>query len=213
MYNKSVKIAVVDDHPIVIEGMKALFANEASSYDLICFDKALPFLDFLNQNKIDVVLLDIALPDMNGVEVCKIIIEKHPLIKVIALSNQAEQSTILQMLNNGAVGFLLKSVPSEEILSSIQNALNNKVVMNSEIQKIITTTYENANNLPSLTKRETQILLLLSQGKTTVMIADELFLSKFTIDTYRKNLLQKFEVKNTSELLILLYKNNLIKTS
>lgn len=213
MYNKSVKIAVVDDHPIVIEGMKALFANEASSYDLICFDKALPFLDFLNQNKIDVVLLDIALPDMNGVEVCKIILEKHPLIKVIALSNQAEQSTILQMLNNGAVGFLLKSVPSEEILSSIQNALNNKVVMNSEIQKIITTTYENTNNLPSLTKRETQILHLLSQGKTTVMIADELFLSKFTIDTYRKNLLQKFEVKNTSELLILLYKNNLIKTS
>lgn len=213
MYNKSVKIAVVDDHPIVIEGMKALFANEASSYDLICFDKALPFLDFLNQNKIDVVLLDIALPDMNGVEVCKIILEKHPLIKVIALSNQAEQSTILQMLNSGAVGFLLKSVPSEEILSSIQNALNNKVVMNSEIQKIITTTYENANNLPSLTKRETQILHLLSQGKTTVMIADELFLSKFTIDTYRKNLLQKFEVKNTSELLILLYKNNLIKTS
>ncbi|MBA5793284.1 response regulator transcription factor [Flavobacterium sp. xlx-214] len=213
MYKKSVKIAVVDDHPIVIEGMKALFANEASSYDLICFDKALPFLDFLNQNKIDVVLLDIALPDMNGVEVCKIILEKHPLIKVIALSNQAEQSTILQMLNNGAVGFLLKSVPSEEILSSIQNALNNKVVMNSEIQKIITTTYENTNNLPSLTKRETQILHLLSQGKTTVMIADELFLSKFTIDTYRKNLLQKFEVKNTSELLILLYKNNLIKTS
>lgn len=213
MYNKSVKIAVVDDHPIVIEGMKALFANEASSYDLICFDKALPFLDFLNQNKIDVVLLDIALPDMNGVEVCKIILEKHPLIKVIALSNQAEQSTILQMLNNGAVGFLLKSVPSEEILGSIQNALNNKVVMNSEIQKIITTTYENTNNLPSLTKRETQILHLLSQGKTTVMIADELFLSKFTIDTYRKNLLQKFEVKNTSELLILLYKNNLIKTS
>lgn len=210
MFKKNIKIAIIDDHPIVLEGMKALFSNETSTYDLICFDKAIPFLHFIDQNKVDVALLDIALPDMNGVEVCKRIKEHHHSLKIIALSNQAEQSTILQMLENGVSGFLLKSVPSEEILQSIEAVLADKMVLNHEIQTIIETTSINKNSLPSLTKREKEVLKLLTQGKTTITIAEELFLSKLTIDTYRKNLLQKFNVKNTTELIVLLVEHKMI---
>ncbi|RQO30415.1 DNA-binding response regulator [Taibaiella sp. KBW10] len=210
MAKQKITLALVDDHPIVIEGLKSLFAHQQEKYNLVCFGDGHTILSFLEHNAVDVLLLDIALPDTNGVDLCKIIRSQYPDTLVIGLSNQAEHSTILQMLHNGASGFLLKDVPAEELLSGIADVLEGEVVLSKEVKKILATPTTAAQQLPSLTKREKQLLLLLAQGKTTVVIAEELFLSKLTVDTYRKNLLQKFEVKNIAELLMLLVEHKML---
>jgi DNA-binding NarL/FixJ family response regulator len=211
MCKEKMNIAVVDDHPIVIEGLKSLFGAYNDVYNVISFSEGESFLVCLNNGStaINVVLLDVVLQDYCGIDLCKEIKNVNPDIKVIGLTNQAEQSTILQMLQNGASGFLLKSESAEAILNSIDGAIKGHIVLSDEVKRILAHPSKQ-RELPSLTKRETQLLELLGQGKTTSVIAEELFLSRFTVDTYRKNLLQKFGVKNTSELLMLLVQEKLI---
>ena len=204
------KLALVDDHPIVIEGLKSIIKAWNNQYDLTCFADGNSVLSYIKENYVDIVLLDISLPDINGLDVCKIIKSENPKIKVIGLSNRAEMSIISDMMDNGASGFLLKEIPSGEILKSIELVLKGGIALNEGIQKILAEKTEIASKLPSLTKRESQLIQLMAQGKTTTTIAEELFLSKFTVDTYRKNLLQKFKVKNSNELLVLLIENKMI---
>ena len=175
---------------------------------MISFFNGKSVIEAFQNQKIDIILLDIVLPDGNGVDFCKQIKTLSPETIVIGFSNQAEQSTINTMLQNGASGFILKSAPSDEILEGIEEAVNGKMILNDEIRKLIFETSK--NDFPSITKREKQLIELLAQGKTTAVIAEELFLSRFTVDTYRKNLLQKFDVKNTSELLMLLVQHKII---
>lgn len=203
-------IAVVDDHPIVIEGLKSLFRAHSDRDSILSFDSGSAFLSFIARNTIHAVLLDIALPDGSGVDFCQEIKKISPRTIIIGLSNQAEQSTIVQLLQNGASGFILKSEPAIDILAGIDAAMGGEVVMSNEVRKIIFSNASGRTQLPSLTKREKQLLGLLAQGKTTAIIADELFLSRFTVGTYRKNLLQKFEVKNTTELVTLLLQEKLL---
>lgn len=208
MSEKNLKIALVDDHPIVIEGLRALFTSRPGIQEILSFDTGTAFLAFIAEHKVDLVLLDIELPDGNGVDICKQVKAIKPEVIVIGLSNQAEQSTIVHLLQNGGSGFLLKSAPAEDILNSIEVALRGEVVMSDEVRKIVFSSTE--RQFPSLTKRERQLMQLLAQGKTTAVIAGELFLSRFTVDTYRKNLLQKFGVKNTTELVTLLLQEKLL---
>ncbi len=203
-------LALVDDHPIVIEGLKSVLSKWNGQYDLICFSNGLSILNYLHDNHIDIVLLDISLPDINGLEVCKKIKTESPRTKVVGLSNQAEYSVISMMLENGASGFLLKEVPSNEIMEGLDQVVKGETALSAEVKNILASQSKQTQSLPSLTKREKQLIQLLAKGKTTSKIATELSLSKFTVDTYRKNLLQKFNVKNSSELLVLLIENKMI---
>lgn len=207
--NKKV-LAIVDDHPIVIEGIKHLLKTDPQ-YTVLSFVNAGSFLSFIQENRVDIVLLDITLPDGNGVDLCKQVKMLMPGVCILGLSNLAERSTVLNLLQNGAAGYILKSAPAEEILNSITSALHGETVLSPEIKElIIDALIKGARPLPALTKREKQLLQLLAAGKTTAMIADELYLSRYTVDTYRKNLLQKFEVKNTAELLMLMVQEKLL---
>ncbi|WP_313368901.1 response regulator transcription factor [Sphingobacterium mizutaii] len=203
-------LALVDDHPIVIEGLKSVLSKWNGQYDLICFSNGLSILNYLHDNHIDIVLLDISLPDINGLEVCKKIKTESPRTKVVGLSNQAEYSVISMMLENGASGFLLKEVPSHEIMEGLDQVVKGETALSAEVKNILASQSKQTQSLPSLTKREKQLIQLLAKGKTTSKIATELSLSKFTVDTYSKNLLQKFNVKNSSELLVLLIENKMI---
>lgn len=203
-------LALVDDHPIVIEGLKSVLSKWNGQYDLICFSNGLSILNYLHDNHIDIVLLDISLPDINGLEVCKKIKTESPRTKVVGLSNQAEYSVISMMLENGASGFLLKEVPSHEIMEGLDQVVKGETALSAEVKNILASQSKQTQSLPSLTKREKQLIQLLAKGKTTSKIATELSLSKFTVDTYRKNLLQIFNVKNSSELLVLLIENKMI---
>lgn len=203
-------VVILDDHPIVVEGLESLLLKHNSNFQVHTFGSAKSFLTFMETKPaIDVLLLDINLPDGNGLDICKDIVQRLPLVRVVAISNQIEQSIIRQMFDNGACGFLLKSTPSSKIISSIEGILQGQVIMDSEVIRILTTPKQ-AKTFPALTRREKQLIELMAQGKTTAVIADELFLSKFTVDTYRKNLLQKFKVKNSSELLMLVVQEKLL---
>lgn len=196
-------IVIVDDHPIVIEGLSALLQADKDLHVIATFTAGQAFLSFLpDAGFIDIVLLDITLPDINGVEVCKQIKKISPETKVLIISNHSERSIILQMLQQGASGYLLKNASSEELVRCIYDVLDGKVAFSAEVMTIMTRPLQNEPKVtPHLTKREKQVLGMIATGKTSASIAEELCVSQFTVETHRRNLMQKFEAGNTAALI------------
>ncbi|WP_295124035.1 response regulator transcription factor [uncultured Chitinophaga sp.] len=196
-------LSIVDDHPIVIEGLRTLLRDEPGITITQTFTHAAAFMKFLAGNKVDLVLLDIMLPDISGIDLCKEIKRASPTTTVLVLSNQAERSMILQVLQNGASGYLLKNASSEELKRCITEALNGEITFSKEVKEIMARpSLRELKQIPALTKREKQILQCIAAGKTTSVMAADLNVSPLTIETHRRNLLQKFKVKNVAELVM-----------
>lgn len=201
MKNK-VKLAVVDDHPIVIQGIVSLVNNLENMNVAGSFQSGSELLGFLKDNQLDIILLDIMLPDINGIELCAQIKRISPGTAVIAISNHTERSIIMQILQNGASGYILKNASVEELQSCIETALNGEIAFSREVIEIIAKPSVNdLKGRPKFTRREKQILQLIALGKTTPAIATELFLSPLTVETHRRNMMQKLDVKNAIELI------------
>lgn len=210
MENK-INIAIVDDHPIVIQGLKTLLAQEHDLHIARTFIDGAGILSFLKSNTVDIVLLDITLPDMNGMDLCREIKMIAPDTLVLILSNHSERSIIMQTIHNGASGYLLKNASPEEMLHAIQEALSGHISFSREVMEIISRPTKNEiKGLPQLTKREKQILKMIAEGSTSNVIAQELFLSPLTVETHRRNLIQKFGVKNSAELIMIAVQHHLI---
>ncbi|MBS0030433.1 response regulator transcription factor [Chitinophaga sp. 22321] len=211
MLTKRTTLAIVDDHPIVLEGLQKLLANVKEIEITGCFTTGSAFISFLKENKVDVLLLDITLPDVNGIELCKEVKEMSPATHVLALSNHSERSMILQMIQHGATGYLLKNISSEELIACIQEALNGLVTFSKAAREIMARpSVSELKGAPQLTKREKEILHLIADGKTTPDIAQQLNLSPLTIETHRKNLIQKFQAKNVASLIKLATQQGLV---
>jgi DNA-binding NarL/FixJ family response regulator len=161
---QKVKLAIVDDHPIVIQGIKTLLANEKQIDIVGSFINGSAIITFLKENRADIVLLDIMLPDINEVELCREIKIISPRTCVLALSNHTERSLIMQILQNGAGGYLLKNASVEELLFCINKALKGEVAFSKEVEDIIMRPSLNElKGRPQLTKREKQILQLIAE--------------------------------------------------
>jgi DNA-binding NarL/FixJ family response regulator len=196
--------AILDDHPIVVDGLYKILMNNFTINEIVHFTSGDEFTALLQggHQGFDLILLDITMPGKSGIEVCKDIKFHHPQTCVIVFSNHTERSLIMQMLNNGANGYLLKNASSSEIVFGIQEALNGQIAFSKEVREIIAQpSATDLKKIPTLTKREKQILKMISDGKTSVEIGEELFLSPFTVDTHRRNLMQKFAVKNVVTLI------------
>ncbi|MCF3111529.1 response regulator transcription factor [Niabella sp. CC-SYL272] len=193
-----VHIAIADDHPIVIQGLKNLLEGMPCFLVTGTFTTGGRLLNYLEQHTVDLLLLDISLPDGSGILFCREIRKKYPAIKIIAISNLGERSIITQMMQNGASGYLLKTAAAKDILDCMHKALNDEIpVFSAEIGEIMAKPEpDTLPALPDLTKREKQILLLLASGKKSAEIAAELFISPLTVKTHRATLLQKFGVNN-----------------
>lgn len=197
----NITIAIIDDHPIVIEGIKALLVSEPYM-QILSFTTGESILEFIKNNEVNIALLDIMLPDIHGIEVCREIKKVSPQTLVLALSNQAERSIIMQMLQNGASGYILKNAGADELLDCIHEAMKGNLAFSKEVKEIMAKPSQRAlQAFPFLTKREKQILQMIANGDTTQQIAQNLYLSPFTVETHRRNLLQKMEVKNVAELI------------
>lgn len=211
MSAKKTKIAILDDHPLIIEGLKLLFSASSTYEVLASFTSAEELFAYDNINSIDVLLLDVFLTDDNGIDVCLKVKKLHPKMIILGMSSQSERSIVLQMIKNGASGYLLKSAGLEEFIYCITHALNGSVVFSKEVQKIIDKVQlSDLKSIPRLTRREKEILKLLIEGKSTQEISEELFLSYLTTQTHRRNLLSKFQVKNVAELVSFTIKNGLL---
>ncbi|WP_313260681.1 response regulator transcription factor [Sphingobacterium sp.] len=211
MYNSAYSIAIVDDHSLILQGLVSLLGRIRSYEVSATFTKGTELLQFLRTDPVDIVLLDISLPDINGLDLCLEIKRIAPDVIILGLSNHTERSVILQLMQNGASGYLLKNIDIVELEKCLDRAVNKQMVFSSAVQEIIANpTGSDLPLLPKLTKRETEILKLIALGKTSVQIAEELFLSPLTIETHRKRMMSKFKTKNMMSLIKITTENRLI---
>ncbi|WP_367865066.1 response regulator [Pedobacter sp. WC2423] len=195
--------AIVDDHPIVIEGLKTLLENEPNIKLVGGFCSGAAILSYIRTNEVNLILLDITLPDINGMDLCQIIKKESVSTVILILSNHTERSIIMQTIQNGASGYLLKNSAVDELRHCIAEAVKGNICYSKEVMEIISRPTKNdLQGVPRLTRREKEILMLIAAGKTSQLIGQELFISPLTIDTHRKNLIQKFGVKNVAELIM-----------
>lgn len=196
-----IKIIICDDHPFISEGLQG-FLNRQENMELSASASHLEELfEILKNHKADILILDINLPDGNGIDACKTIKEQYPELKIIVLSNHDERSVILQMIQNGASSYILKSSSVEELSQAINEVYTNGFSFNLKTQEIISTFEKQSSKIPPVTKREKEVLQYLSEGLSTSEIAEKMFLSPQTVSTYRKSLLQKFSEHKTVSLL------------
>jgi len=196
------KILMIEDHQVVAEGISAML-NELDYIENVAHtSEGNAGLEFLRQNpETDIVLLDINLPDGNGIEFCVSIKQEFPKIGIIALSTFNQAGIINKMLENGADSYLLKNASSEELIEAIEKVSSGKKYLSPEIKKILNENSSPSSKTPVFTKREKEVLALIAEGLTNQEIADQLFISQLTVISHRKSLLEKTESKNTAQLI------------
>ena len=193
-----IKLFIVDDHYMVIEGIYSLLQHESNIDWMGHATNAASCLAFLKLQQPDVLLMDISLPDVNGTELCKQVNTLYPAICILGLSTFNQQPVIRNMMDNGALGYLLKNATKEEILKAISEVMNGKNYFCKEAELSLR---NKEAGVPVITRRESEVLSLIAEGFTNSEIAEKLFISIPTINTHRKSLLEKFEVKNTATLI------------
>lgn len=213
-----IKILIVDDHPLIAEGIKNALENYKEFKVLGVANNGKEALDFVNKTIIDIVLLDINMPIMDGIECAKHILKEQPEIKIAMLSMHQEMSIIKELINIGVKGYMLKTIPAEELQIAVNNIHKGKEYFNSEITKALLTGKSN-NKIPyikqsstvnELTEREIEIIKLLAEGMTNSQIGEQLFISHRTVDSHRTNLMKKIKVNNVASLIRFAFKNGIV---
>ncbi len=206
-----IRVFIVDDHPVVIEGIHALLQNEKDIAWVGQAMNAQSCLGFFVNNIADVLLMDISMPGMEGVELCGLMKEKYPGIMILGLSSFNQGLYIKKMMENGASGYILKNSSKEELIQAIHAVHKGHIFFSGEVGMALKE-YEKSsvNELPLLTPREKEVLVLIAEGFTNPQIAEKIFLSSFTVDSHRKNILAKLGAKNTASLVRLAVENKLI---
>ena len=203
----AIRVFIVDDHPMVIEGLSSMLRSQPT-IELAGFaTNAASCLGFFVNQSVDVVLMDINLPDKSGIELCALVKAKSPITKIIALSNFDQLSYVERMKESGASGYLLKNTPLAELMEAIET-VNAGGVWWNYLEKF--TNQMEAKQVMMLTRREKEVLGLIADGLTNVEIADKLSVSSSTVDSHRKNLISKLHVKNTAALVRFAFENKII---
>ena len=206
---KNTKLFIVDDHYMVIEGIRSLLQHEAGLEWTGHASNAASCLAYLRQQQPDVILMDISLPDKNGIDLCKEVKEKYPSVFVLGLSTFSQESFISKMMDNGASGYVLKNATKEELLEAIETVMKGKLFLSMDAARSLRSAADKPG-IPLITRREKEVLELIATGCTNAEIAERLFVSVSTIDTHRKNLLEKFNVRNTASLVRLATQQQII---
>lgn len=203
----SIKIMLVDDHQMVREGFRNLINEEEDMTVRYEAQDGRKAIDLINQSPPDVILMDVAMPDMNGVEATQQILNKHPDIKIIGLSIYSEPQFIKQMFKNGAMGYLVKNGPFQEVIDAIRTVMDNRVYIGSRFasdafKELMQSEGDSdgASPLTVLSDREREVLQLLAEGNSTREIADMLDIGVKTVDTYRWRLMKKLDINNLADL-------------
>ena len=198
-----IKTLIVDDHQVVLDGIQSMLDQDAEIAVVKVVINAESALDYLKSNSVNVAIVDVNLPGMDGLELCKVITKKYATTKVLALTTFNESSIISGMMKNGASGYLLKNTSSTELIEAVKAVHNGKQYLAKEVQeKLISSTLgqQSSSYIPKLTRREKEVLKLITEEFTTNEIAEKLFISKATVETHRLHLLSKLDVRNTAGL-------------
>jgi DNA-binding NarL/FixJ family response regulator len=188
-------LLIVDDHPMVQEGLVSLLSNHKRIGQISTADCGKNALQLLSRENIDLVFLDINLPDTNGIDLCYKITKEYENTKVVAVSSFNNKSFFKKIIDNGGKGYLLKNSTSDEIVHAVDQILDGKIYFSIDVEK------EQKKDKILLTRREIDILEQITEGLSNQQIADKLFISVHTVNTHRKTILAKFEANNTVMLL------------
>lgn len=207
-----IKIAITDDHPLLLEGLKNIFSNEPNFNVVGCYPNAATMFDALKENKVDVLLLDINLPDANSIELIAPLKTSYPEMHILIISVHNEYAVINSVLKEGASGYIQKNASIDEIITGIDQVLDHKTFLCEQTKQILDTKNEDGlSTIPKLTRREKEVLVEASLGLTTTEIAEKLFISPHTVESHRKNLIVKFNTKNISSVIKLAIEYGLIR--
>lgn len=207
---KDVRILLVDDHRIVLDGIKALL-DDLDGFDCVATaDNGQKAIDLLKVFAVDVVLMDIDMPVMNGMDATRIIKKDFPNVKVISLTQHSERGMVRQLLECGSDGYLLKNIDQQELASAIQRVVAGERVFSAEVEAGLEgkSVERGAGGVEvELTEREIEILTLIAEGLSSKQIGEKLFISPRTVDTHRTNLMNKLDIHNIAGLIRFALKN------
>ncbi len=205
-----IKLFIVDDHYMVVEGVRSILQHAAGIEWMGHASGGESCLAFLKGHQPDILLMDINMPGINGIDLCKMVKDLYPAMHIIALSTFSQSSYIHKMLEHGASGYLLKNASKEEMLEAFDTVLKGRQYLSMEAAGAFKVNNEQA--APILTRREKEVLALIADGLTNGEISDRLFVSVTTIDSHRKNLLAKLHARNTAALVKIAAHHKLIDT-
>lgn len=195
------KIAITDDHVMVLQGIKTMLDDTKEISVVATYTNAQETLDGLSEKQPHVLLLDINLPDINGIDLSKQLLKKYPELKIIALTNFEDVSFVKRMLKNGVHGYLLKNTDKVELLKALKTVLSDELYLQKDIKdKLLNQNIKpktnNGLNI-KLTRREHDVLVAISEELTTQQISEKLFISPKTVETHRMNIMSKLGAKNS----------------
>lgn len=206
-----IKIGITDDHPLLLEGLKNILSNQPTINTVECYSSAKALQDALTTVEIDILLLDINLDNTNSIELIKPLKKKYPEMHIIMLSVHNEYAVINSCLEEGASGYIQKNASVDEILEGINSIFDGKIFLCSQTKSVMNKKEKDGlNTIPKLTRREKEILAEAALGLTTQQIADKLFISTHTVDSHRKNLIEKFKTSNLSSAITLAIEYGLV---
>ncbi len=204
---EKIKLLIVDDHRVLVEGLNKLFDNSDTVDVIGVAYSGKECRSALRKELPDVILLDINLPDVSGIDLCKEIKTENPEIRIVALSSFNEYTIVRRMIENGASGYVVKNAMPEEIMMSVETVAKNEIFLCEEIDLLMR---NRSNNPIWLTPREKELLKYIVEGLTNHEIAEKMYLGVETINSYRKNLLIKLGAKNTAVLVRMALEEKLV---
>lgn len=202
----SIRILLADDHKIIREGLRALLVNQRDIDVIGEAEDGRSTVKLSHELSPDIVIMDISMPDMNGIEAARQIISRDSRIKVIALSVHSDKRFVIEMLNAGASGYLLKDCAFEELANAIRTVMSNRSYLSPAITDVMIQDYrkllsrETLSVFSLLSPREREILQLFAEGKSTKEIAFDLAISIKTVETHRQQIMKKLDIHTIAEL-------------
>jgi DNA-binding NarL/FixJ family response regulator len=212
MENSLIKVLLADDHEMFMDGMASILEKQPEIQLVSKVASGKDALEYLKFNPVDVAILDIDMPEPNGIEATKIIKKSHPATKVLILTMFKQEQKLKQALAAGADGYVLKDSRKEVLLEAIRNIHAGKKHMDQGVMELlIPKSSSTSGHVPAtLTEREAEILTLIAKGKQSKHIAEALFISPATVDTHTRNIKSKLNIDNRLELVIYAKENGYV---
>ncbi len=208
-----IRLLLADDHQAMIDGLVAICSSAPDVEVVATANNGAEVLEYLKKQPVDVVLIDINMPVLNGVETCKRIRSKFVNTRVLAFSMYAQLSYVRRLMQYGASGYVLKNDPADEILEGVRRVAQGQTFFSAQVRALgpLTRPVKESRYFDAvISKRELEVLRLISDGLTDTEVADRLSLSAFTVSSHRKSLLLKLDVRNSVELVKVAMEKGLI---
>lgn len=205
------KVILIDDHHIVRQGLEFLLSTVADLEVLASLSDGQSLINYLNENDIpDIILLDLVMPEMNGIEVTEYVKSHFPDIKVLVLTSYVDDEHVISAINKGADGYEMKDVEPQQLIETIRRVMNGEKMIHPKAQDVFETVSQKPHYTNKLSKREIEVLREMVKGKTNKEIAETLFVSEKTIKTHVSHIFSKLQVSDRTQAAIYAMENKLI---